>query len=785
MRRRFLLAAALLLAPPLFQSARAQTIALAEEDATVWALDQVVRGTLAGAATGTLYVNGAPRTVTASGDAFSLPLRLADMQTTIVACASAGGGEVCPDTLRWTLGYRPRPEAELRAAVDGRTVTLRGRVLDNPLGASLAFAFTADEANPQAITLAVADDSTASFTLPDGAAAGEYYVDWTVTAGDDRRRARTFVTVGPDGGLTPFVMETDHAAWVDRATVYQITPHHFTIPLGGTFRRIQDRLPEIVALGVNTIWLQPITPTVEEDQGYAVIDYFGIWDELGDADDLHALIDAAHAAGLRVMFDLVPNHTALQHPYAQDAIEHGERSHYYDFYQREFDDAPYSSNYNYLDVGQMRFVYYFWDELVNLNYDSPEVQRHLVEASRYWIEQFDVDGYRVDVSWGVEARNPAFVQEWRLALKRVKPEVFLLAESKATDEAVFERFDAAYDWTANLGYISEWAWQRSSQTSTLFNSGAESLRAAYLRNALSDYGRGFQPDAVVFRYLENNDTPRFRHSHSVAQTKMAATLLFSLHGIPMMYFGQEAGASNGQYSYPVYSPIRTIASYDQHGFFPHYRHLLRLRDAFPALRARTFAEIPVSPGTVGGKTFAYHRWAGDEHVVGVINLGVSAVDATLALPVGAMGIDPDATYVVTDLLTGDAVEALGAALAAYTVGVPGHTTRLFAVADSAVAVPVSTEPAGPPIAGALTLEPAAPNPFAARTLLAFHVPQAGPVRLAVYDVLGREVAVLVDGDVAAGRHSVPFDAAGLASGLYLGRLEQSGRVATRTMLLAR
>src|SRR5690606_35223050 len=105
----------------LFKPALAQTIALAEEDATVWALEQEVRGTLTGAATGTLYVGGAPVAVTEG--AFAVPVRLADAETEIVACVGSGAGEVCPDTLRWTLGYRPRPEAELRATVAGRAVT--------------------------------------------------------------------------------------------------------------------------------------------------------------------------------------------------------------------------------------------------------------------------------------------------------------------------------------------------------------------------------------------------------------------------------------------------------------------------------------------------------------------------------------------------------------------------------------------------------------------------------------------------------------------------------------
>lgn len=777
-------AAVLFVALPLFQAATAQTIALDEEDATVWAQEQVASGAVAGANTGVLYVNGTPVPFTAPDGLFAVPLRLTEPETTVIACAGSGGGEVCGDTLRWTLGYEPRPEAELRPSVAGRTVTLSGRVLDNPDGAALTFAWHEDTDNPAALGLTAQSDSTATVAVPEGAPPGEYYFDWTVTAGDgDERRARTFVTVAPDGAVRPFVLETDHAAWVDRATVYEIAPRYFTNQYLGRFDHITQKLPELVALGVNTVWLQPIYPNVNGGQGYDVTDYFGIWSALGTEEDLHELVDAAHGLGLRVLLDFVPNHTSVGHPYARDAIAHGARSHYYSFYQREFDDAPYSENYHYLHEGAMTFVYYFWEDLVNFNYHDPEVQRHIIEASRYWVETFDVDGYRFDAVWGVQARNPEFLPLWRLALKRVKPELFMLAESKATDEDLFEaRFDAAYDWTADTGYISEWAWQRGNQEQTLFNAGLEQYRARDLRNALSDFGRGYHPDAVVFRYLENNDTPRFFANHTVEQTKMAATLLFSLHGIPMLYYGQEAGVTNPFPSFPVSVPI---ASYDDEGFFPHYAQLLLLRETFSALRSDHFEEVAVSPEDVGDQTFAYRRWEGSENVIGAINMGDDGVTATVALPVESMGLDAGTTYYLTDLLSGEALSGTGADLAAFDVAVPAYTTRLFAVADSVVTIPLAGEPAPPAGPAAFGLEPNYPNPFSGTTTLAYTVARGGPVRLVVYDLLGRAVARLVDGDVPAGRHLVAFDGRALASGVYVCRLEGEGQALTRRMLLVR
>src|SRR5690606_17985915 len=301
--------------------------------------------------------------------------------------------------------------------------------------------------------------------------------------------------------------------------------------------------------------------------------------------------------GMRVLFDLVPNHSSIEHPYAEDAIAHGEASHYFDFYQRAFDDVPYAQHYNQRVVGEMTFVYYFWEDLVNFNYHNPEVRRHLTEAARYWIEEFGIDGYRIDAVWDVNARNPELMQEWRLALKRVKPEVLLLGEDKATRPEVFDRrFDAAYDWFPEESWVSHWTWEVSySETTsrTIFNYAVEGTRAARLRASLTNQGNGWAEDAMVLRFMENNDTHRFIETHDLRRTRMAGALLFSLPGIPLLYNGQEIGRRAHPYSMYTIFGSGPIAAQDAEGLFPYYRHLLWLRAAFPALTSRHFEEVPV------------------------------------------------------------------------------------------------------------------------------------------------------------------------------------------------
>lgn len=239
------------------------------------------------------------------------------------------------------------------------------------------------------------------------------------------------------------------------AVIYGIKPSGFVE--NSTYDHITDKLSEIKELGINTIWLQPVFKTKLGGQGYDVIDFFSLREDLGSASQLKNLINKAHGLNIRVLFDFVPNHTSIEHPYAKDIILHRDASVYYDYYQHEFDNAPYSSFYHRDSSG---FIYYFWKNLVNLNYNNEEVRNMIIDACVYWVKEFDIDGYRFDAVWAVNARAPEFGKKLRTALKAVKPDILMLAEDKGWDENVYSKgFDAAYDWTNDTAWVSHWSWQ--------------------------------------------------------------------------------------------------------------------------------------------------------------------------------------------------------------------------------------------------------------------------------------------------------------------------------------
>jgi cyclomaltodextrinase / maltogenic alpha-amylase / neopullulanase len=761
----------------------AQTISFDKLDATVWSQIQVITGGVESLQVndGTLFVNDIEYPFSISDDTFSVSVTLDGGVNNIVAYIDDNGTPVYSDTLRLTVGYELRPEIFLYPSVDGRTVTLYSDIIDNPSGTPLTYEWSEDDSNGVLTGMLSENGEEVSFLIPDHAPDGEYY--YSVRATDENgasSRAKTFITVSGDS-IHPFDIKTDYAQWINEAIIYEITPYIFVWQ--GKFHHIKAKIPELAELGVTTLWIQPVFRTHEGGQGYGIIDYFNVRPDLGTEQDLRTLIETAHGHGLKVIFDFVPNHSSIYHPYAQETIEYGTGSHYYDFYQREFDSVPYAQHYNLHSQG---FIYYFWTDLPNLNYHNPEVKKWITEAGKYWIEHFDIDGYRIDAVWGVNARNPEFMQEWRLALKRVKPEILLLGEDKATWPMVFEeRFDVAFDWASTEAWVSQWVWQTFYSTSsnpTIFNNNTQNTRASLLRNSLTNNGNGYHPRAKILRFLENNDTYRFIATHDLARTKMAAALIFSLHGVPLIYNGQEIGAQSHPYSTSnIFTQNATIRSQSQFGLFDYYQHLTRLRRMFPAFHSKNYQELMVSPATY---VFAFRRWEDNQNIFTVLNMGSANVNAQLQIPIESLDLDTTKIYYLTDLITNEYYEGTAQSFASKVIPVDAFSARMFILADEVIITSVQPAPLAD-LPDSFELDQNYPNPFNPVTTISYTVPRDGRVLLKVYDVLGREITTLVDEFVNAGTHSALFNDAGLPSGTYFYRIEYGEHIVTKRMLLVK
>ncbi|MFC4311287.1 alpha-amylase family glycosyl hydrolase [Steroidobacter flavus] len=481
----------------------------------------------------------------------SVPLRSGENE--IWARCTRQGREVARSPAQhWLMRIEDRPRAWIRTRIDGRNISMDagGSEMAAGVAAPLTrFEWRARRGNPAPLTLTPVTAPTLRVESPDRD--GEYYVTLRVTDALGRSDESTAVFHVVSGSPKEVDLERDHPAWISRSVLYGVAPFAFG---HNGYDDVRKRLPEIAALGVTAIWLSPVTGAPHDDFGYAVTDHFQTRREFGTTLQLKALIEAAHAHGLRVLIDFVPNHLAASHRYYVDAERSRQRSPYFDWFERD----PQGRATSYFD----------WSHLKNLEYDNPEVQRYMIEAFSYWVRELNVDGFRVDVSWGIRERAPEFWPRWRKELKRIDPDVLLIAEASALDGYYFQHgFDAAYDWTAKLG---EWAWNEA------FAGATPDL--ARLRAALLKSSRDLPEPGIVLRFLNNNDTgERFITRHGPDLTRVAATMLLTLPGLPLIYNGDEVGAEFLPYD------EQPLSWNDRHGLLAHYTRLVQLRKELPAL----------------------------------------------------------------------------------------------------------------------------------------------------------------------------------------------------------
>src|ERR1700712_5468110 len=251
--------------------------------------------------------------------------------------------------------------------------------------------------------------------------------------------------------------------WYKDAIIYQIHIKSFYDGNNdgiGDFPGLISRLDYIAELGVNTIWLLPFYPSPRLDDGYDIADYRGVHPDYGTLADVKRFIAAAHERGIRVIAELVVNHTSTQHPWFQRARLSKPGSIYRDFYVWSNADRKYAgtriifvdserSNWTWDDTAKAYFWHRFYHHQPDLNFDNPRVMREVLSVLRYWAEM-GIDGLRLDaVPYLVEREgtNNENLPETHAALKRIRaemdahyPDKMLLAEANQWPEDTKDYF---------------------------------------------------------------------------------------------------------------------------------------------------------------------------------------------------------------------------------------------------------------------------------------------------------------------------------------------------------
>ena len=387
-----------------------------------------------------------------------------------------------------------------------------------------------------------------------------------------------------------------------------------------------------VSLGIEGIWLSPIfvSPSYHK---YDASDYYKIDPKFGTMEDLQELIELCHSRGVKVILDLVINHTSTGHAWFKaftEAHKSGNtQDKYYDFYAW----APNAGN-----PGTWRNIsgsadYYecnFSGDMPELNYDNAEVRKEMVALAEYYLDM-GVDGFRFDAAkyiyYGQESRNVEFWDWYMAELRKIKPDIYSVAEVWDSDSVTIPYFSSTNCFNFSMAQVS-------GKISVAAKGGDLSLLTCYV----ADYIKQIQarnPDAFPVTFIANHDMDRAAGFLTVSSgaAKVAANLSILMPGSSFIYYGEEIGLKGSRggantdanrrlamfwgdddtVKDPIganYDSARTNGSVAEQlpngsSLYNHYKKLIMIRKANPEIACGTYEPLVVEGSGIGGFLSTY------------------------------------------------------------------------------------------------------------------------------------------------------------------------------------
>ena len=363
-------------------------------------------------------------------------------------------------------------------------------------------------------------------------------------------------------------------AWWKRGVVYQVYPRSFQDSDGngcGDLPGILARLDHLVDLGVDAVWISPFYPSPMKDFGYDVSDYTGVHPLFGSMQDFDRLLAAVHQRGLKLILDLVPNHTSDQHPWfleSSSARDNPKRDWY--LWADPGPDGGPPNNWIsefagpawewHAATGQY-YYHAFLAAQPDLNWRNPEVRKAMYQVMRFWLDK-GVDGFRVDVMWHMvkddqlrdNPPNPDYdpdrdspYQQLLPVYSTDQPEVHqVVREMRAVVDAYRDRVLIGEIYLPIERLVSYYGTEEK-EAHLPFNFqliGAD-WDAAHVRGIVDAYEASLPDDGWPNWVLGNHDKPRLATRLGQQQARLAAVLLLTLRGTPTLYYGDEIGMEDG------------------------------------------------------------------------------------------------------------------------------------------------------------------------------------------------------------------------------------------------
>src|ERR1700733_15281645 len=355
-------------------------------------------------------------------------------------------------------------------------------------------------------------------------------------------------------------------AWWQSAVIYEIYPRSFqdTNADGiGDLNGILQRLDYLVQLGIDAIWISPIYPSPMADFGYDVANYCGIDPIFGTMADFDHLLEQSHTRGLRLLLDLVPNHTSDQHPWfveSRSSRENAKRDWYIwrdepNNWTSQFGGSAWEFD---AATGQY-YCHSFLKQQPDLNWRSPDVKAAMFDALRFWLRK-GVDGFRVDVMWLIikddqfrdNPPNPGYRpgmpsnQRFLSVYNADRPEVHdIVTEMRNVVDEFTERVLIGEIYLPVPQLMTYYGKDlRGANLPFNFHLLQCAWTAEAVAQVIGDYYRSLPEGAWPNWVLGNHDQPRIASRIGPQQARVAAMLLFTLPGTLTIYYGEEIGMTN-------------------------------------------------------------------------------------------------------------------------------------------------------------------------------------------------------------------------------------------------
>ncbi len=329
-------------------------------------------------------------------------------------------------------------------------------------------------------------------------------------------------------------------AWLRDGVLYELFPRDFssTADING----ITARLDELKDLGVTIIWTMPIHPIGEKfrkgefGSPYSIKDYYAVDPHYGTVDDYKRLVAEAHKRGMKVIMDLVANHTAWD----SVMMEHPE------YYKHD-------------PQGRVIPPVPEWTDVAGLDYNNPQLREYMIGMMKHWVQTCDVDGFRCDVASMIPTD---FWESARTQLESVKPDIMLLAEASKPD-LMTNAFDIDYAWPL---------------MATLNDVMIRGAAASRIHESWEESARQFPHGTLHMRVTDDHDEPRAVSRFGARGALAASVLMFTLDGVPLLYNGMEVGDATESGDPALFDKLPIFWSpKDRPPLRKIYRSLIRLR----------------------------------------------------------------------------------------------------------------------------------------------------------------------------------------------------------------